>query len=263
MKNNRFSPSRFLLLIAVGLIVSLPLMADIIPVSSPANGPANTVYASGQGYGTIYVLVDLQWSTHSAGDYTELGYAAPNAGMSCVAGVCSHVNTGVDETNQERVYTLGYVHNTILGGTSAANLFWLFNISQQGSNDLISINDMSLIVYNSSFIEVARFSCNHSGTNFCFYNYAPVAGNGQGAAGYAFHLDAAQAAALDVLITGHPEYYLGGYASFGKLGANANDGSDNIALIRGEGVVPEPTSLLMLGTGLLVAGNSLRRKLWK
>lgn len=255
-KFERWSCRPLLFLMIMGLILALPATAEIVPVSIPANGPGNQFVASGQGYGTIYVLVDLQWSIKSASSYTEEGYAAPNANMTCVAGVCSKVNTGVDETNQERVYTLAYVQNTILGGTGAANLFFLFNISQQGSNDKISMNNMQLIVYDGSFNAVQTFTC----TADCFVDYAPIAGNGQGTAGYGFHLTSAQAAILDNLFADHPEYYLGGFGSFGDSGANANDGSDNIALVRGNGVVPEPASMLMLGSGILVAAGAFRRR---
>ena len=199
------------------------------------------VSQQGTGFGTVESLLSLQASPNESGSVTWNG--------------SSDVLTG-DAVGSSGTQTA----ITVAGaGGDASGFFMIFQVNNTGSNPGLDLNDMSLIfqsptgaiLFTADFVDPA-------GTDA----WDSLDGVGVGSSGYLFHVTFGAGEAATFF--GNPNNRVGQEVTFANQITSSDDGPDNFFLAESdEGVppseVPEPTSLLLLGSGLVGLG-AWRRK---
>jgi hypothetical protein len=140
-----------------------------------------------------------------------------------------------------------------LSSNQAGNVGVVLDISE---TDLaLNIDNLALVYYNATGAIVYRA---YLAASFRGDEFSQSTGTGLGGSGQVFTLDDAQAAAVNVLSVAR----IGG----GFIVHNTNVGNETMYLFNVEGPnvtpvpVPEPATLVLLGTGLLGAAARFRRR---
>ena len=143
---------------------------------------------------------------------------------------------------------------TEIGATQASDIRIYFDIIEPNaaSKSDVTLNTLVLTAFNDQGTEVFRASLISSPQNF------QMVGNGQGTSDYTFGLDSTAAARLQAAIAANPNLRLGLIASVSR--ADGGPESFFIGAENNPAAVPEPATMILLGTGLAGAAASVRRR---
>ena len=226
------------------LLVGIPACADSFTLTGTAT-------FSGQGFGTLYNLLDL----HNNG--TQAGAVAPSNAANLAAlgtgfGACSGSPTALcgDATNTSAVVTAANLAS--LGITSSSTFGLLYNVNQQGSDLNTYLYPYPPSPFTVYFYDVGGnvlFSASYAGRSDPF---PPAGKNGQGTAGWLFTLSGTDFGSNFSDIA-----YIGQSGTVG----NSNSGAEGWSVVNaGSSNVPEPASMVLLGGGLVALAGCIRRR---
>lgn len=196
------------------------------------------VTQGGTGFGAVVNILTLQ--LQGGPGPVEFGSISP-----------PDVETG-DAQNTSQCATVAQL---TAEGITAGNLAFVFNINQTGGDPLVHLDDWTLNFYSST--GVLLFTASTPGNQEV--DYLMVA-QGTGGAGYLFLLSGVDAQLAAFFLD--PANCIGSSAS---VSGGVDDGPENFYATRTTAVtaVPEPASMLLLGTGLIGLATGVRRRFRK
>ncbi len=210
-------------------------------------GPVNM---NGTGFGNVNTILTVQALGTGMGG-TESGCVGLNNEGKQIDGssACQGMNTGGDEKPPDK-----FPHNQVFKVSNAFTLAIVFNTDQPGGSSS-TLDNLVLVLYNAN--GQVGFTSGNFTKPMVFASTSFETGIGK--SGWKFMLDSTQAAQAQAAING----------GFDMLGlsatiSGASGGPETFFLTTPDTATPapapEPGSLLLLGSGLVLIGTVIRRK---
>jgi hypothetical protein len=216
--------------------------ADPVPVGALiSDGTRST---KGNGFGVVLPVLSLQNTPQETGSIVWNGSQDVCSGdAKCTGSVHSQTYLFQDLINA--------------GIKNAANLGLVYNINEPGSGINTHINDVRLTVFDLAGNFVFQTGlC--GGTNPVCPGDFPQVGGGQGGDGYLFILDPTAQTGLAAYFADPTHFRVGLTSSISSTAAGAED--YYFQAIEGAAPVPEPASMLLLGSGLFGLVAHVRKR---
>lgn len=224
----------------------------VLVVASPKIASANLVLVGpvnlkGTGFGAVNTILTVQALGQGMGG-TESGCVGLNMSGKQIDGsaACEGNNAGGNEKPPD-----AFPHNQVFQVSDAATLAIVFNTDQPGGSSIV-LNNLVLTLFNAQ--GTVGFTSGNFASPMTFASTSFESGIGK--SGFEFMLDATEAAQAQAAIN----------AGFDFLGlsatiSGASGGPETFFLSTGSSSpTPEPSSLALLGIGLLFSGVMMRRK---
>ncbi|HEV7219035.1 MAG TPA: PEP-CTERM sorting domain-containing protein [Terriglobales bacterium] len=237
----------------IKMIVFAGGLSAVLMLSTPSTTFANlvevgSVNLKGTGFGNVNTILTVQALGQGMGG-TESGcLGIDSAGKQMIgSSICQGNNPGGDEKPPNKS-----PHNQTYVISDASTLAIVFNTDQPGGR-AITLDNLVVVLYNAN--GKVGFTSGNFASPISFASTSFETGIGK--SGWEFMLDSTQAAQAQVAIN----------AGFDILGlsstiSGASGGPETFFVTTGDtpAPAPEPATLLLLGSGLVLTGTVIRRK---
>jgi hypothetical protein len=233
------------------------------------------ISVTGTGFGTVAPIMTMQTTGAGGAGVAEQGCSGWN-GSDVIIGLSACAPSVVSDDETQPAYTgadskppAHFPHNdapllSSLGITDGGQVAIVFNPDQSGPDHPITINDLTITLWDDATGKLIWNSGDLTGGNGGgldgedTYVFAHT-DSGVGKTGIVFLLDSTQVSALDTAVTGNGGF---GTVRIGLSGfvTGATGGPDTFSVANVTTAIPEPASILLLGSALLGLGLVARKR---